>query len=68
MSSVEVYVVVEGRTEQTFIRDVLAPALSYRDVFLYPALMGKPGHKGGDVRLDRAKTDIGNFLQQRDDT
>jgi hypothetical protein len=68
MSSVEVYVVVEGRTEQTFIRDVLAPAMSYQGVFLYPALIGKPGHKGGDVRFDRAKTDIGNFLLQRHDT
>ncbi len=68
MSSVEVYVVVEGSTEQTFVRDVLAPAMSYRGVYLYPALIGKPGHKGGDIRFDRAKTDIGNFLRQRHDT
>jgi hypothetical protein len=68
MSSVEVYVVVEGRTEQTFIRDVLAPAASSQGIYLYPALIGKPGHKGGDVRFDRAKDDIGHFLQQRTDT
>jgi len=68
MSNVEVYVVVEGRTEQTFIRDVLAPAMSYRGVFLHPALIGKPGHKGGDIRFDRARTDIGDFLRQRHDT
>lgn len=68
MSNVEVYVVVEGLTEQTFVREVLAPALSYRGVYLYPALIGKPSHKGGDIRFDRAKTDIGNFLRQRHDT
>jgi hypothetical protein len=68
MSSVEVYVVVEGRTEQTFIRDVLAPAASSQGIYLYPALIGKPGHRGGDVRFDRAKSDIGHFLQHRNDT
>lgn len=68
MSDVEVYVVVEGLTEQTFVREALAPAMSYRGLYLYPALIGKPGHKGGDIRFDRAKTDIGNFLRQRHDT
>lgn len=68
MSNVHVYVVVEGHTEQTFVRDVLTPATSYQGIYLYPALMGKPGHKGGDIRFDRAKNDIGNFLQQRHNT
>ncbi len=68
MSSVEVYVVVEGATEQTFIRDVVAPTMSYQGVYLHAALIGKPGHKGGNIRFDRAKTDIGNFLRQRRDT
>ena len=30
--------------------------------------IGKPGHKGGDIRFDRAKNDIGIFLRQRTDT
>jgi hypothetical protein len=68
MSSVEVYVVVEGRTEQTFVRDVLAPALSHQSLYLHPVLIGKPGHKGGDIRFERARNDIGHFLQQRPDT
>ncbi|NTW48735.1 MAG: DUF4276 family protein [Chlorobiales bacterium] len=68
MSSIHVYVVVEGPTEQTFIRDVLAPALAHKNLFLYAAVLGKPGHKGGNVRFDRAKSDIGNFLAQRPDT
>jgi len=60
-----VYVVVEGQTEQTFIRELLAPLLSYKGIYLHPALIGKPGHKGGDIRFERAITDIGNLLKQR---
>ena len=42
MSSVHVYIVVEGQTEQTFVREVLAVYMADRGVFLYPALIGKP--------------------------
>lgn len=68
MSDAEVYIIVEGQTEQTFIRELLAPMLSYSSIYLHPVLIGKPGHKGGDIRFDRAKSDIGNFLKQRSDT
>lgn len=68
MNSVRVYVRVEGPTEQTFLRDVLAPAMSCQGVHLYPARIGRSGHKGGNVRFDRAKTDIENFLRQQHDT
>ena len=68
MSSVDIYIVVEGQTEQTFVRDVLAPHMAHKGIYLHPALIGKPGHKGGDIRFDRAKNDIGIFLRQRNDT
>jgi len=68
MSKVEVYIVVEGQTEQTFVRDILAPAASNQGLYLYAALIGRSGHKGGDIRFDRAEKDIGLFLQQRHDT
>jgi hypothetical protein len=68
MSNVEIYIVVEGQTEQTFVRDVPAPQMAHKGIYLHPALIGKPGHKGGDIRFDRAKNDIGNFLRQRKDT
>jgi hypothetical protein len=68
MSSVEVYVVVEGTTEQTFVRDVLAPQMAHKGMYLNAALIGKPGHKGGNIRCGRAKNDIGHFLKQRADT
>ena len=65
MNSVDIYIVVEGPTEQTFVRDVLAPQMASMGICLHPALIGKPGHKGGGVRFVRAKNDIGNFLRQR---
>jgi len=68
MNSVDIYIVVEGPTEQTFVRDVLAPHMAQERIYLNPVLIGKPGHKGGDVRFVRAKNDIGNFLKQRNDT
>ena len=68
MNNIEVYIIVEGQTEQTFVRDILAPEMLHKGVFLYPILIGVPGHRGGGVRFDRAKNDIGNFLKQRIDT
>jgi len=68
MSNTDVHVIVEGHTEQTFVREVLAPELAYQGVFLHPVLIGKPGHKGGHVRFERAKEDIGRFLKQRSST
>lgn len=68
MNSVEVYIIVEGQTEQTFVREVLAPEMGHKGIYLYPALIGKPGHKGGDIRFERAKEDIGKFLKQKSNT
>lgn len=68
MSQIEVFIIVEGQTEQTFIREVLAPEIAHRRIYLRAALIGKPGHKGGDIRFERAKTDIGDFLKQRSNT
>jgi hypothetical protein len=67
MSSVEIHIIVEGPTEQTFVRDVLAPQIAVKGIYLHPVLIGKPGHKGGNIRFDRAMRDIGNFLRQRGD-
>ena len=65
----EVLIVVEGQTEHTFIRDVLEPEMRSKNICLQPVLIGAPGHKGGDVRFDRAKDDIEKLLRpQRQDT
>jgi hypothetical protein len=59
---------VEGQTEQGFVRDVLAPFLAVKNVYMTARLVGKPGHKGGDCRYARAKQDILLLLRQEHDT
>jgi len=68
MNSIEITIIVEGQIEQTFVRDVLAPQMANKGIYLYPALIGKSGHKGGNIRFDRVKNDISLFLRQRNDT
>lgn len=64
----EVVVLVEGPTEQQFIKQLLTPYLAQRGVFLTPIILDKPGEKGGDVKFARAKNDIEKHLKQRRDT
>lgn len=68
MNNIEVVIIVEGPAERTFIRDVLAPEMGYKGVSLHAVLLGKPGHKGGNVRFERARDDIGRHLKQRSGT
>ncbi len=63
----EVYVVVEGPTEQLFVEGVLAPWIAQNEVYISASRVGKPGHKGGN-RYAAARRDILNFLKQRQDT
>ncbi len=64
----EVVVLTEGRTEQTFIKQLLAPYMGNLGVYLTPVQLDKPGQRGGDVRFVRAKNDIGRYLKQRSET
>ena len=64
----EVYLVVEGLTEQLFVEHVLAPYCAMQGIYLHPTQVPKKGGKGGDVRFERVKTCVGNFLKQRSDT
>ena len=65
---VSAYIIVEGPTEQIFVRNVLSPYLGSKNIFLSPVLIGKSGYKGGNVSLARITKDVGNFLKQRPDT
>lgn len=55
-----VRVLVEGQTEQTFARDVLAPLLAGHDVYLYPMLFGTGG---GIPKYAKARKDIVRSLK-----
>ena len=56
-----VYVVVEGQTEESFVNEVLAPALTPRRIYLYPILLGG---KGGNVNYARVQKDVLRQLKQ----
>ncbi|WP_158269576.1 DUF4276 family protein [Desulfonatronum sp. SC1] len=43
-----VLVLVEGPTERAIVDRVFAPEMGGRGVYLYPRVVGKPGHKGGN--------------------
>jgi len=56
----EIYAIVEGPTEQHFIKEVLAHYLADKNVFLRAAILRKPGENGGDVKFSRAETTLEN--------
>ncbi|MCL6700277.1 DUF4276 family protein [Pseudomonas sp. T1.Ur] len=55
---IRVHVICEGQTEEMFINEVLAAAFHHLGIYLVPALIGKPGHKGGNFRFERLLTDL----------
>jgi hypothetical protein len=59
-----VHVLVEGQTEETFVKNVLRPHFLQRQVYLYPRQVGKPGHRGGIGEYQRARRDILATLRQ----
>ncbi len=68
MNSVIVNIVVEGPSERNFIHSVVTPYLAEQGVYVAASVVGKAGHKGGNVKFERVLTDIKNYLKQRDDT
>ncbi len=63
-----VFAIVEGKTEREFVEGVLKPYLEPKKVYITPIIAHKPGQRGGDIRFDRIKKDIRNFLKQSNDT
>jgi hypothetical protein len=64
----EVVVLVEGATEQRFVKQVLGPYMADRGIYMTSIILSKPGQKGGDVKFARARNDIEKHLKQRRDT
>jgi hypothetical protein len=63
------YIIGEGQTEETFVRDVIAPDLAYKQIFLTPRLIPtSPGNKGGALKYQRIKHFIINCLKEDTDT
>ncbi len=61
-----VCIVCEGQTEETFVRDVLAPAFYELGLNLIAEMVEtSPGHKGGALKYDRVKRHLRNTLRQK---
>lgn len=66
---ITVYVVCEGQTEETFIRDVLAPIFSYQHIYLIArTISSSPGNKGGALSYQRVRQFILRCLKEQNDT
>ena len=61
---IRINVVVEGRTEESFVGRILAPILWSRQIFLTPIILGRRGQKGGRTNYDRVKTHVVTLLKQ----
>ncbi len=64
---IEVIAIVEGKTEQVFVEQVLKPYLEEKMIFISATQVSKPGQKGGDVKFSRVINDIRIHLKQRAD-
>jgi hypothetical protein len=61
-----VCVICEGQTEETFVRDVLAPHLLPSGLNLIAeTIETSPGHRGGALNYDRVKRHLRNTLRQK---
>lgn len=62
---IRVHVICEGQTEETFIRDVLAPILAHQQIFLTArGINTSKGHKGGALTYERVRRFIVNSLKE----
>lgn len=64
----QIVALVEGKTEQIFIQDIVSPYLVGKGIYITAILISKSGEKGGDVKFARVKNDIELHLKQRQDT
>jgi hypothetical protein len=55
---IRVHVICEGQTEEMFVNEMLLPIFQPKGIVLVPALLGKPGHKGGNVNIERVAKDV----------
>ena len=60
----EVYIIVEGQTESAVLNNTVAPHLSRLGVDIYPKIVGKPGHKGGNKPFEVVLKEAVNLCRQ----
>ena len=62
--SARINVIVEGQTEESFVKNVLAPYLWPQATYITASIVGIPGHKGGNVSYARVQKDVLLHLKQ----
>lgn len=62
---IRVNVICEGQTEEMFVNEILADVFQAKGIYLFAALIGKPGHKGGNFKYARLLTDLKNLLNDK---
>lgn len=58
-----IIIICEGQTEEAFVKKILSPYLAPKGVYTYAALLGRPGHKGGNVNFGRVLIDVKIILK-----
>lgn len=58
-----VLVLVEGQTERIVVDQFLNPHFNLHGVWLYPRIVGKPGHKGGVRAFEGIKRELCNLIK-----
>ena len=59
---IRIHIICEGQTEELFVNSLLKQPFSKKRFDLRPSLVGKPGHKGGNIKFERLFFDIRNRL------
>lgn len=64
--SKRLYIVVEGQTEEEFVKALLAPFFQDMGIYVYPLIIHtSKGHKGGFVNYEHLRNDIGRLLKSQ---
>lgn len=64
--SKRLYIVVEGQTEEEFVKDLMAPYFQEIGIYVYPVIIHtSKGHKGGFVNYEHLKNDITKLLNSQ---
>lgn len=64
--SKRLYIVVEGQTEEEFVKSLLAPFFQDMGIYAYPLIIHtSKGHKGGFVNYEHLKHDIVRLLKSQ---
>lgn len=60
-----VYLLVEGQTEEAFVKELLVPHYARQDLYLIPIIVStSPGYKGGGLSYAKIKPQINKLCKQ----